>query len=115
MSIPVISPADSQWWKQLLPAGPAGAAAAVGVKSPAERAQEATATQIEHAVREANASLQSRSVGLQFELDRDADKVIVKVVDRASGEVIRQIPTEEVVRIAKALGEATGLLVSQGA
>ena len=57
---------------------------------------------------EVNASLQSRSVGLQFEMDKDTDKVIVKVVDRASGEVIRQIPTEEVVRIAKVLGKAPG-------
>lgn len=115
MSIPVISPADSQWWKQLLSGSPADAASAIGAKSFAEPVKEATPMQIEHAVKEVNASLQSRSVGLQFELDREADKVIVKVIDRASGEVIRQIPTEEVVRIAKVLGNASGLLVSQAA
>jgi flagellar protein FlaG len=39
----------------------------------------------------------------------------VKVVDRASGEVIRQIPNEEVVRIAKLMREGNGLLVDQSA
>ena len=65
---------------------------------------------------EVNASLESRSVGLHFEVDKDLDKVIVKVVDRESGEVIRQIPTEEVVRIAKVLqGKVPGLLMSHDA
>ncbi|WP_221885043.1 flagellar protein FlaG [Variovorax sp. DXTD-1] len=41
--------------------------------------------------------------------------VIMSVVDYTSGEVIRQIPSEEVVRIAKVLGKAPGLLVSQEA
>ncbi|RST49148.1 hypothetical protein EJI00_15215 [Variovorax sp. DXTD-1] len=39
----------------------------------------------------------------------------MSVVDYTSGEVIRQIPSEEVVRIAKVLGKAPGLLVSQEA
>jgi len=37
------------------------------------------------------------------------------VVDRASGEVIRQIPNEEVVRIAKLMNDGNGLLVDHAA
>lgn len=120
MSIPVAPAADNngQWWVQMLSGRQIGAGAAAspeGASAAADAVEAATPTQVEQAVREVNASLQSRSVGLQFEVDQDTDKLIVKVVDRASGEVIRQIPNEEVVRIAKVLGKAPGLLVSQSA
>ena len=114
MSIPVAPAAEGQQWMQMLSERTAGAAAPASAESAAV-VEEATPTQVAEAVREINTSLQSRSVGLQFELDEDTDKMIVKVVDRASGEVIRQIPSEEVVRIAKVLGKAPGLLVSQEA
>ena len=119
MSIPVAPAADNgPFWVQVLSGRPIGAAAPAspeGAGAAADAVEAATPTQVEDAVREVNASLQSRSVGLQFEVDQDTDKLIVKVVDRASGEVIRQIPTEEVVRIAKVLGKVPGLLVSQSA
>lgn len=119
MSIPVAPAADNgQWWVQMLSGRPAGAGAPASAESAnatADVVEAVTPPQVEQAVREVNASLQSRSVGLQFEVDQDTDKLIVKVVDRASGEVIRQIPSEEVVRIAKVLGKAPGLLVSQSA
>jgi flagellar protein FlaG len=119
MSIPVAPAADNgQWWVQMLSGRPIGTGAAAspeGVNAAADALEAATPTQVEQAVREVNASLQSRSIGLQFEVDQDTDKLIVKVVDRASGEVIRQIPTEEVVRVAKVLGKAPGMLVSQSA
>jgi len=118
MSIPVTPAADGQWWMQMLSERTAGAAAPASAEPaavPSVVVEEAAPTQVAEAVREINASLLSRSVGLQFEMDEDTDKIIVKVVDRASGEVIRQIPSEEVVRIAKVLGKAPGLLVSQEA
>jgi flagellar protein FlaG len=62
-----------------------------------------------------NEAFALREVGLQFEVDKDTDKVIVKVVDRVSGEVIRQIPNEDVVRIAKLMSDGNGLLVNHAA
>lgn len=118
MSIPVAPAADRQWWMQMLAVRPASTAASAAGEAKASLAavEEATPTQLEAAVKEVNASLESRSVGLHFEVDKDLDRVIVKVVDRESGEVIRQIPTEEVVRIAKVLqGKVPGLLMSHDA
>jgi len=122
MSIPVAPAADSsQWWMQMLsgrPSATAAAAATEGVdaaEAAADAVEAATPTQVEQAVHEVNASLQNRSIGLRFEVDEDTDKVIVKVVERESGEVIRQIPSEEVVRIAKVLGNAPGMLMRQAA
>lgn len=105
-------------WTQLLAGRAGGAAVATafaGAAAVSEPVEEATPEQIETAVQEVNASFANRSIGLQFEIDRDIDKVIVKVVDRTSGEVIRQIPNEEVVRFAKVMGRSAGQLVSQQA
>ncbi len=115
MSIPVSPAADGPWWMQVLTERTAGKAAAESVAAPSDAVDEATPAQVAEAVREANASLHSRAVGLRFEVDEDTDKLIVKVVDRESGELIRQIPSEEVVRIARVLGKAPGLLVSREA
>ena len=115
MSIPVSPAADGPWWTQAPPDRPAGKPPAEAVAAPLDAVDEATPAQVAEAVKEANASLHSRAVGLRFEMDEDTDKLIVRVVDRESGELIRQIPSEEVVRIAKVLGKAPGLLVSREA
>ena len=65
------------------------------------------------ALAEINESLRMSSIGVQFEFDKDADTMIVKVVDVESGDLIRQMPSEEVVRMSKALGKLQGLLVHQ--
>lgn len=116
MSIPVAPAADRQWWMQMLAGRPAGTAATAANDAATSAKEEETPKQIEAAVKEVNASLESRSIGLRFHVDEDLGRVIVKVVDRESGDVIRQIPTEEVVRIAKVLqGKVPGLLVSHDA
>src|SRR5665647_972324 len=62
---------------------------------------------------EINQTLKMASIGLQFEFAKEAGKMIAKVVDVENGEVIRPIPSEEVVRILKALGKLQGLLINQ--
>lgn len=89
--------------------------ATAAVDTPSDAVQQATPTQLRHAVHEVNAALQGYAVGLRFEVDADTDKLIVKVVDRDSGEVIRQIPSQETLRIAKMLDRAAGLLLQQRA
>ena len=108
-------PAKESPWVQASAGQAAGTAASTAVDAAAEQVEEATPAQIETAVREINTSLQMRSISLRFEVDEDTDKLIVKVVDAANGEVIRQIPNEEVVRIAKVMGKAPGLLMDEQA
>lgn len=52
-----------------------------------------------------------RNYGVQFELGEEYDRVVTRIIDRASGEVIRQIPAEEVMRVAERLGEVQGRLI----
>lgn len=53
-----------------------------------------------------------RPRGLEFELSEETSRVITRVIDRESGEVIRQIPAEEVLKIAERLEEMQGRIIS---
>ena len=52
---------------------------------------------------------------LQFTVDKETGKTIIKVTDASTKEVIRQIPSEEILAIAKALDRFRGLLIEQKA
>jgi len=52
---------------------------------------------------------------LQFEVDEDSGRTIVTVRDADTDEVIRQIPSEEVLQIAARLEEVNGVLFRERA
>jgi flagellar protein FlaG len=47
---------------------------------------------------------------LQIKIDKDTDMIVIKVIDKETKKVIRQIPPEYVLKIAKYLDEITGIL-----
>ncbi|HEW92466.1 MAG TPA: flagellar protein FlaG [Thermotogaceae bacterium] len=49
----------------------------------------------------------------QFIFDKDIDKVIIKIKDKDTGEIIRQIPPEVAVKIAKKVDELLGILFDE--
>ena len=55
------------------------------------------------------------SAGIQFTIDQDFERMVVRVVDTSTKEVIRQIPPKEMLEIAQALDKLQGLLVHQKA
>ncbi|WP_372997078.1 flagellar protein FlaG [Marinobacter sp.] len=59
--------------------------------------------QLDDAVTQLNDFVQNVQRDLQFEVDREAGQTIVKVVDRNTDEVIRQIPDEVAMRLAENL------------
>ena len=52
---------------------------------------------------------------LEFNVDKDVGRVVIKVVDKETEEVILQVPSEEMLAIAKALDNIKGLFVKQQA
>ncbi|MCB1802330.1 MAG: flagellar protein FlaG [Gammaproteobacteria bacterium] len=52
---------------------------------------------------------------LQFSVDDDSGETVVKVIDRETDEVVRQIPSEEVMRLRKRLEEAAGVIFHDSA
>ena len=47
---------------------------------------------------------------LQFTIDKDSGETVIKVIDVATKETVRQIPAAEVLEMRKRLGEVAGLL-----
>ena len=74
-----------------------------------------TAEQLTQAVKQIQDVIKQTAQSLQFSIDKDSGSTIVKVVDTESKKVIRQIPSEVVLAIAKALDKLQGLLVKQQA
>lgn len=76
---------------------------------------EASRAELEKAVRDVNDFLRPINNAIQFNLDDDTGKTIVKVVDLATKDVIRQFPSEEMLSIARAIDKMKGLLIQQKA
>ena len=89
----------------------------------AKPAQEAPATissaeqkqQLEAAVKAVAQFAKPMAGNLEFSLDDETGKTVVKVVDATTNELIRQIPSEEMLEIARALDRLQGILVRQKA
>ncbi|MBI2382926.1 MAG: flagellar protein FlaG [Gammaproteobacteria bacterium] len=55
-----------------------------------------------------NTSLFGAGTSLKFKIDQDLNRVVVSIVDADSGDVIRQIPPEELLRLARLAKEGGG-------
>jgi flagellar protein FlaG len=72
-----------------------------------------TQQQLHEAVSQANTSLQKVASSLQFEIDPDTKQTIIRLVDTSDHKVLRQVPSPEVLAIAKAIDKMQGLLIKQ--
>lgn len=68
------------------------------------RLKERVARQVE----ELNRFVRARDAQIQFEIDDSSARVVTKIVDINTREVLRQIPSEEVLRMAEALSDSLG-------
>lgn len=63
---------------------------------------------LDAAVKQLNSYAQSINRSLEFNIDTDSGETVVKVIDSETDELIRQIPNEEALNIAKQLDEVSG-------
>lgn len=70
--------------------------------------------QLVDAVQSINDFMQNVRRELQFSIDEVTGRTVIKVVDRESEEVIRQIPPEEVLTLARRVAEEGGEGVTDG-
>ena len=68
---------------------------------------------VEHAVAQIQESIRQFDSSLKIEIDSDIHRIVVKVINNQSGEVIRQIPSQETVEIAKHLDAMQALLFTK--
>lgn len=72
-------------------------------------------TGLDQAVQSLNDRYAQLRTDLRFTVDESTGRTVVAVVDSTDGTVLRQIPTEEVLRIAHALSEPRGALIRRTA
>ncbi|MCF6289678.1 MAG: flagellar protein FlaG [Desulfobacterales bacterium] len=48
---------------------------------------------------------------IRFEMNKEIEKLIIKVVDKESGELIRQIPPEELITASERMRDYRGLII----
>lgn len=81
--------------------------------------QEATGKQSERSreelQRELDDTLRNVQTSLRFRVDDDVDRVVVSVVDRDSGDLIYQIPSEAALQIAKRMAELGSGMINESA
>ena len=82
-----------------------------------QTAEEMPASQqaVDQAVQAINDFVSQVNSSLNFSVDQDSGQTVVKVIDVATKEVIKQFPSEEMLALAKALDSIKGLLLQQRA
>lgn len=96
-------------------ANPASVAISPAEKAPAVKAEplfdpQELRANLEAAIERLNQQVESNARGLRFSIDQELDRPVVVVRSTATGEVIRQIPNETVLKVARGLEDAKGLL-----
>ena len=66
--------------------------------------------EIESAVDNMNELLEARGRQLQFQIDEETNRTVISVLDQESGDVIRQIPSEDVLKLIARMREAGSTL-----
>jgi len=83
---------------------------ATAAAAQAESGTAASREDVEAAVATIQDFVQSVRRSLNFSLEEGSGRVVVKVTDAGSGDVIRQIPSEEALQLAENLSEVRSLL-----
>lgn len=78
-----------------------------------EKKPESTAMKKIAALAVINDNLKMASIDLRFEFDKDSRHMITKVMDTQTGELIRQMPSEDAIHVSKVLDRLQGILFSQ--
>jgi len=100
-------------------ARPSAPVAGAPIAQPTQSAQQQPAPknsqQLEQALEKLKTALPAKASALQFSVDEQSGDTIVRIVDGDTGDTIRQIPSKELLEIAKAIDKMQGLLLKQSA
>lgn len=80
----------------------------VNLKQQSDKKAKLTLESAKKAADEGNSLLQAVQRNLQFKVDDSTKELVVKIVDSDSGELVRQIPSEEMLAFIKRMKEMEG-------
>jgi flagellar protein FlaG len=82
---------------------------------PRAESDQAGENKVKEAVGNLNDFVQKLSRTLQFSVDEESGRTVIKVVDSETKQIIRQIPPEEVLALAKNLANGEGVILREQA
>lgn len=103
----------------ITPVGPAAASVPIGGHTseeptkPKEPVIQYTSHQLQGVVDELNKSFRSMNSKVSFSFDPGSRQVVIKVTDGATSEVIRQIPSEEMLRVSAHIKALLGVILDK--
>ncbi|AHF97562.1 flagellar protein FlaG [Desulfurella multipotens] len=68
---------------------------------------------VKQLVQKLNDSISSLNDSVKFSYSEDAKGLIVKVIDSKTGQVIRQIPPEELIKLEASLAQSIGIIFNK--
>jgi flagellar protein FlaG len=74
-----------------------------------------TRQKLQEGVKELREFVKPYNTSLAFSVDEESGELVVKVTDNETGDVIRQIPSEDALKLAQALDTLKGLFIRQKA
>lgn len=100
------------------PSGARGVEAAkdaVKEAAPVEKVAAYDQEDLHRAVDKINEKVQQVMRDIKFSVDEKSDRVVIKVIDQLTKEIIREIPPEAVIDMAQQLDRAQGVLIEEKA
>lgn len=88
---------------------------ATSATSTAAPAKPARDSDVADAVSAINKSLKAAGQNVEFTVDKDSQRTVIKVIDQETQQVLRQMPTQEALELAKAMDRSTGRLIQNEA
>lgn len=82
-------------------------------KSTEKPPTEMTSNQLEMVAQQLQDFVGGMNKGLEFSVDKDSGRDVVKVIDKSSGDLIKQYPSEELLSVVSKLSDATGALINE--
>ncbi len=79
----------------------------------AEKNKEGKPGELQKTLEEMNKSLELKNIALNYSIDEGTKEIVVKVVEKSSNRVIRQIPPEEALRLRGHIKELLGMIFDE--
>lgn len=78
-----------------------------------QKEQKSEASRIKSAINEVNNKLKPTKTRCEFSYHEEVNRVTIKILDRETNEVVREIPPEESIKVLEKVYEIAGLLVDE--
>lgn len=105
-----VKPASVSEQNAASPSPVANAHMAPSVKAPSAAQQR---EELSRAIERLNEQLRKQGRALSFSMDETLNRTIIQVKDANTGEVVRQIPDETVLKVAHSIEDLKGILLNE--